>query len=254
MKKDSLGDRMKSYENCYRIKIPKKSNILMRIDGKSFHNFTKGMKIPYDEGLSDSMIHTMKFICENISGAKFAYTQSDEISILISDRDDIYTEPWFDNNLQKMASVGASMATASFNKKIEQYYPERGMAFFDSRVYVIPIEDVANYFIWRQQDATRNSIQMAARAAFSHKQCENKNQSQLQDMLMLEKNINWNDYPTRFKRGTAAYREPVKMSEEELNLYTKENKNLDVIRMKWFWNKDIPIFTQDRNFIERHLV
>lgn len=241
--KDSLGDRMKDYENCFRLKIPKKSNVMIRIDGKSFHTFTRKCDRPFDVKLSDAMINTMKSLCEEISGAKFGFTQSDEISILLSDRNDILTQPWFDNNLQKIVSISSSMATAYFNK----YYGSTDkFALFDSRVFVLPKEEITNYLIWRQQDATRNSKQMAARANFSHKQCDKKNCNTLQEMLFTEKGINWNDYPTRFKRGTSTYKES--------RTIVQNTGDEPIIRNCWVVDMETPIFTQDREFVEKHIV
>ena len=115
--KDDLGTRMKEfYENRYRIFLPRRTNVLIRIDGKAFHTYTRGLNKPYDDGLMEDMNETTKYLCENIQGAKMGYVQSDEISILITDYDDISTSAWFDNNIQKMCSIAASLATAKFNQ------------------------------------------------------------------------------------------------------------------------------------------
>jgi tRNA(His) 5'-end guanylyltransferase len=227
--KDSLGDRMKSYyEDRFRVNLPRRTNILIRLDGKAFHTYTKGLKRPFDDDFSSDMDETTRFLCENIQGAKIGYVQSDEISILITDYETLDTSPWFDNNLQKMCSVSASLATAKFNQlrmqrafsnidvdplkhgptaydmTISSNVLNKKLATFDSRVFIIPeAEEVVNYFIWRQQDATRNSISMAAQSEFSTKQLHGKSGSQMQDMMFTEKGVNWNDYPFRFKRGAA---------------------------------------------------
>ena len=117
MNKDNLGDRMKGYEDTFRYYLPKKTNLILRIDGKAFHSYTKNCKRPFDDNLMDDMNQTAIKLCEEIQGAKLAYVQSDEISILITDYDDIKTSAWFDNNLQKIVSVSASIATAEFNKQ-----------------------------------------------------------------------------------------------------------------------------------------
>lgn len=153
--KDDLGDRMKGYENAYRIKLPQRLPVVLRIDGKAFHTFTKGMKKPFDEGLSNAMWETTKFLCKNIQGAKIGYTQSDEITILLTNYEKLTTDAWFDNNLQKMCSVAASMATAKFNEEIHKVYPEKEFAMFDARAWVLPHNEVNNCFLWRQQDATK---------------------------------------------------------------------------------------------------
>ena len=289
-KTDNLGDRMKAfYEDRYRIFIPRRTNVLIRIDGKAFHTYTKGLKRPHDIGLSDDMDATTKYLCENIQGAKFGYVQSDEISILISDYKDITTDAWFDNNLQKMCSIAASMATAKFNqlRLIRQglEWKEKGydetlppeniknmkLATFDARVFVIPEqEEVVNYFIWRQQDATRNSISMAAQSMFSHKTLHGKSSTEMQDMMMLEKSTNWNDYSVRFKRGGGIIKTTtfyIKHKNEKGPGYlVKPELVEDAIRadkiaqtLPDYENKlyqrsswtavEIPIFSQDRNFI-----
>jgi len=234
-----LGDRMKGYENVSRFYLTKRMPAIIRIDGKSFHTYTKNLSKPWNQDFVSTMLETTKYLCENISGSKIAYWQSNEISILITDYDDINTQAWFDKNIQKIVSVSASIATASFNRLMEKYFCTiPSLAFFDSRVFVLPKEDVCNYFVWRQQDATRNSVQGLAQSNFSHKQLHSLNISQLQDKLMIEKNINWNDCLTWQKRGACA---------------VKENYFLEggVERSKWIIDWEIPIFTQDRNYIER---
>jgi tRNA(His) guanylyltransferase len=268
--KDNLGDRMKgNYEDRYRFLLPRRTNIIIRIDGKAFHSYTKGLKRPFDEGLLEDMDLTTKYLCENIQGAKFGYVQSDEISILITDYDDISTHAWFDNNLQKMCSIAASLATAKFNQlrmarkcwegnDIDGYLDRDDidkfkLAMFDARIFVIPeTEEVVNYFVWRQQDATRNSISMAAQSMFSHKELHGKSTSNMQDMLMLEKQTNWNDYPTRFKRGSAVIKvKTMKFVGEFVNdgkTHVIEDSDI-AIRSEWNADPETPIFTQDRNYI-----
>ena len=241
---DSLGDRMKAYENVSRIYLPRRLPVIIRVDGRAFHTFTRGFQRPFDSVLAVSMWETAKALCKEISGAKLAYTQSDEISVLVTNNDTLTTEPWFANNLQKIVSLSASVATRAFDnafqlkissyddsfKQFSTYFRVLHTATFDARAFILPPEEVCNYFIWRQQDAVRNSIQMAAQSVYSHKELQHKNQSDLQDMLM-EKGINWNDYEVWQKRGICV----VKASE-------------------WTVDYDIPIFTQDRNYIERWLV
>ena len=266
-KKDSLGDRMKSYEGISRIYLTKRVPVIIRIDGKAFHSFTKGFRRPFDEILIKAMQETAKYLCKNTMGCKIAYTQSDEISLLLEDYERVETQPWFENNLQKIVSISASMATMAFNrafadavnerysyytginadewtgsteefdKLFDNYFAKIGTAMFDSRVFILPKEEVCNYFIWRQQDATRNSIQMVAQSLFSHRQLQNKNCDQLQEMMFQEHNINWNDYPTVYKRGSCVTKEQ----------YTEN----DVTRSRWVVDTNIPIFTQDRNYIDR---
>lgn len=248
---DALGDRMKRYEDAYRVYLPRRLPVIIRVDGRAFHTFTRGFKRPFDSVLSAVMIKTAEALCKEISGAKLAYIQSDEISILVTNDDTTETQPWFDNNLQKLASLSASIATRAFdnafqvavsqyNESFEQftvYFRALHKATFDARAFILPPNEVTNYFIWRQQDATRNSIQMAARSVYSHKELQNKNTSDLQDMLM-EKGINWNDYETHQKRGACVVKEKVD----------------GVPHGKWTADLEIPIFTQDRDYIERRMV
>lgn len=218
--KDSLGDRMKDfYEDRFRYKLPRRTYTIIRIDGKAFHTYTRGLERPFDKGLMDDMDETTKYLCKNIQGVKFGYVQSDEISLLLTDFDDLQTDMWFDGNLQKMCSVAASMATSKFNQlrltrlakaklggvigpclyndEIEKFK----MAEFDARVFQVPSSiEVHNYFLWRQQDATRNSISSVAQSLYSHKELEKKDSDMKQEMI-FQKGINWNDYTPREKRG-----------------------------------------------------
>lgn len=246
---DSLGDRMKLYENVERKYLTRRMPTLIRLDGKSFHSFTSGFYRPFDGFFMSVMQETAKFLCENIQGCKLAYTQSDEITLLLTDYDNINTDAWFDKNVQKMCSVSASMATLAFNKYFhrirefkEVYQRKQFQAMFDSRVYNIPKEEVCNAFIWRQQDATRNAIQMVGQFNFSHKQLQGKNCNQIQEMLFQEKEINFNDIPTQCKRGVCIVRET----------YFKDEID-KVERSRWLVDREIPVFTQDRNYIERYL-
>ncbi len=195
----SLGDRMKEfYENIFRFKLPHKSYFLIRVDGKAFKTYTKGFQKPFDNHLIDTMNETCKYLCTKIQGAKLGFVQSDEISILLTDLDDIKTSLWFDGNIQKICSVSASLATGQFNSLINK----TEIAFFDARIMCIPSkEEVVNYFIWRQEDATRNSIQSVARAYCSHKECDNLNCNKLQELVFQKHRINWNDYDDGLKRG-----------------------------------------------------
>jgi tRNA(His) guanylyltransferase len=228
--KDDLGDRMKKqYEDRTRYSLPRRTYTIIRLDGKAFHTYTRGMKRPFDEDLIEVMNNVTIYLCENIQGCKLGYTQSDEISLLLTDFSTITTDAWFDGNIQKMVSVAASLATAKFNKEMEiirlsqlkNSYDKAGeeifpadieteiiiqpLAFFDSRVFTIPDPiEVENYFVWRQKDAVRNSISMHAQSLYSHKELHGKSQSDLQDMIH-DKGQNWNDLPDGFKRGRTIY-------------------------------------------------
>ena len=236
---DDFGKRMKTYENSYRFTLPRRMPVILRIDGCHFHTFTKGMDKPFDDKLIEAFWETCKFLGENIMGAKLIYHQSDEISILITNYDTIQTDSWFSNNLQKMASVSASMAAAKFNEVIRKSYPDKELAFFDSRAWVIPQDEVNNYFTWRQQDASKNSISMAAFANFAHKDLHGLSGNQLQEKLFSEKGINWDKFPTWKKRGACIIKKE----------YLKEN----AMRRRWETDLDIPLFSKDRNYVERYV-
>ena len=268
MFKDELGTRIKKYyEEVPKIKLMRRTPVIIRIDGRSFHSFTKKFQKPFDELLINAMQETMKYLCENIQGCVLGYTQSDEISLLLVDYKKLDSGSWFDYEVQKMCSIAASMATMAFNKffmfEFEEFDrwiyegnptdKERQLydvyydaickgAMFDARVFNIPKEEVTNYFLWRQLDATRNSIQMVGQAHFSHKELQNKTCNDIQDMLMVQKRINWNNLPTYQKRGSCAiyadYQNPKSLTEGD--------------RIKgWIIDKDIPIFKgKGRDYIE----
>jgi len=266
MDKTSLGDRMKEYENVTRNKLIRRTPVIIRLDGKAFSTLTSKMDKPYDNDFKDIMMKVSEYLVENIMGCKLAYVQSDEISLLLIDYNTLETEAWFDNNIQKIASVSASMATAKFNeiyRNISEIKKVVDFGLFDSRVFNLPKEEVCNYFIWRQNDATRNSIQGLGQKEFGHKEMHGKNTSQVQDKLMLEKNINWNDVDTYFKRGGCVYRgvnyqrivrsEPVY---DDPNSFVP-SKTIQVsgigYRREIIVDNDIPVFTQDREYIDMHI-
>jgi tRNA(His) 5'-end guanylyltransferase len=233
---DNLGTRMKEYyEAIPKFKLYRRTPVAIRIDGKAFHTFTRGFAKPFDEVLGNAMVRTMEYLCKNIQGCVFGYTQSDEITLLLIDYQTFETDAWFDYEVQKMCSISASMATMAFNRyfwdEYEKWYfdhidfpmefgcdevkpadrklndvyataAERG-GMFDARCFNIPKEEVCNCVYWRQLDATRNSIQMVGQANFSHNELQGKSCNEIQDMLHEQRGINWNDFPTRWKRGVA---------------------------------------------------
>jgi tRNA(His) guanylyltransferase len=247
MSKDSLGDRMKMYEQISNRFLVKKIPILIRIDGKSFHKWTKGLERPFDVKLKSCMRYATYKLCKDICGARFGYTQSDEISILIIDYQDIKSESWFNYKANKIESISASICTASFNKVcsdiLSEHFKRRGPAIFDARAWNLPVEEVSNYILWRERDCERNSISMLAQSYFSHKELMRKKNSEKQNMLMCLKNINWNDIPTEYKRGTSLYKvkKRVKSSQGE------------AIRNVWVIDKEMPIISKNRNYVERWL-
>lgn len=225
-KKDSLGDRMKkNYEEAYKIYLPMRIPVIIRLDGKNFHTFTRKMERPFDEGFILSMAELSGYLYKEIQGAVFCYTQSDEISILVHNYKRLTSDSYYANEIQKMVSISAGLASAFMSHRYGQ------IVSFDSRTFVLPESEVVNYFIWRQQDASRNSIQMLGRAHYSHKELNKKNTKDIHEMLH-QKGVNWNDLDDYKKRGFAVY----KTSEVEGHV-----------------DLSIPIFTQDREFIQKHL-
>lgn len=200
--KDSLGDRMKgNYEDRTRIKLPRRTYTIIRIDGKTFHSYTRGLGRPFDDDFMSDMVETARFLLENIQGTKAGYVQSDEISLLLTDFDDEGTEAWFDGNLLKVASVSASMATAQFN----QLRPGK-MAFFDSRAFTIPDPvEVMNYFRWRYKDAQRNSVSMMAQAHFKHSELQGKSSSEMRDLLS-QAGTPWESLHSTKRNGTSLFK------------------------------------------------
>lgn len=250
MKGKKLQDRMKEYENVTRNYLMRRQPVIIRIDGKAFHSFTAGFVKPYDSILIYAMNETAKKLCKNIQGCKMAYVQSDEISLLLTDYDDINTESWFNKNMQKIVSVSASMATLYFNKYFQEKVKELNLensiynkrintALFDSRVFLLPNSEVCNYFIWRQQDCTRNSIESVGRTYFTDSELFQKNCNEIQDMLFKEKNINWNDYDVYLKRGRCIAK-------------TKTYDN-NTHRPDYIIDNNIPVFSKDRDYIEKYV-
>ena len=290
--KDELGSRMKeNYENRAKTSLLRRTPVAIRIDGKAFHTFTRNFEKPFDRVLMDSMQSTMKYLCENIPGCVFGYTQSDEITLILTDYKKLSSDAWFDYEVQKVSSISASMATMAFNRYFEKNvkefakkygYPNPGCAkyesiiatyrkaiekgaMFDARCFNIPKEEVTNLVYWRQQDASKNSVQMVARAYFPHKELQNKNTSQMQDMLFTLKGVNWNDYPTDCKRGSccvkADYFEPsedgkdVRYPEGCSDPYEDDEVEYGTWKTRWVVDKEIPIFKgEKRDYIESRIV
>lgn len=256
MSRDNLGDRMKSYyEDRTKTYLPRRSDVIIRIDGCHFHTFTKGFRKPFDSLLTEAMQNTAFKLAKNIQGCKLAYVQSDEISLWLTDYDTLETDAWFDNSVQKICSVTASMATMYFNASFRELIQdellkelETGVdasegackshivsrdtgAIFDARCFVLPHNEVCNYFIWRQQDAVRNSINSVGQHYFTNKELNGKNTDEVKDML-TRKGINWYSFTPSEKSGTCIKRSIVEESRS------------------WSIDLDTPIFTEQRNYIE----
>lgn len=242
-----LDERMKKYEYVTRHYLMCRTPVIIRIDGKAFHTFTRGMKKPFDLVFMESMQDTMKYLCENVQGCVLGYTQSDEISLLLLDYENLESCAWFDNNLNKIVSITSSMASVYFkdifyrnmfkycieNENDKEYNnllenKSNSLQFFDSRAFNLQKEEVNNYFIWRQQDAIKNAIQMVGRAYFNHKQLENKNGKAIINMLDSV-GINYHSFLTCEKRGTCCIK-------------TEQG---------WIIDTEIPIFKDNKDYIEK---
>jgi tRNA(His) 5'-end guanylyltransferase len=272
--KDALGNRMKeNYENRTRYCLPRRTYTILRLDGCHFHTYTRGLRKPFDKGLYEDIDNAIIAILSELQGAVLAYTQSDEISLLLTDFSQPSTDAWFDGNLQKMVSVSASVMTAHFNKfrwarmidsvglknelddpcftidraNFETYASEK-IAYFDSRAFTIPDRvEVMNYFRWRQQDCIRNSVSMVAQANFSHKELNGKSQSDMHEMLH-RKGINWaTDFTDGQKNGRIITKETYKVDVPEMWQKLHEGQALEQIqteRTRWA-SKDAWVFTKD---------
>lgn len=250
--KDALGDRMKHrYENRFRFSLPRRTYTIVRVDGRAFHTFTRGMERPFDKHLADAMDRTAQVLCAECQGAQLAFVQSDEISVLLTDFDKIDTEAWFDGNVQKIASIAASTATAAFDSSRWTTGPG---PTFDARCFTIPDPtEVENYFIWRQQDAVRNSIAMAAQACFSPKQLHGKSAGDMQEMLFSEHGINWDGYPVGFKRGRAVLSETTTESLQYVDRRTGETRSVEGVEHRAWTVVEPPTFTQEREWLRARI-
>lgn len=249
MVKDSLGDRMKAYEDIFNSKLLKRMPVILRLDMCHGHTFTKGFEKPFDSIFMKTMQMTMKSLCENVGNCVFGYTQSDEITLVLVDYKTYDTSAWFDNRVEKFCSVSASMASRFFNKffidivgnKMSEnkgdidyslYCKRFFTADFDCRAFNVPKEDVSNCILWRQKDAERNSIQMLAQSLYRHKELQGINVKDLQNKMFEEKGVNWNDLPAYKRRGTAC----IKVEDQG-----------------WILDLEMPIITQDRDYIDKFI-
>lgn len=236
-----------NYENKTKAKLLRRTPVIIRLDDKAFHTFTKGFKKPFDDILTDVMQQTMLILCKEIQGCVLGYTQSDEITLVLIDYGKLKTAAWFNYDVQKLCSVSASIATLAFNMcfmsimtrhpmHIDDPHVKAAMkgALFDSRCFNVPKEEVANCILWRQQDAIRNSINSVGQANFSYKELQGLSINQILEKLLKEKQLNWNSLPIHLQIGSC---------------YIKGN--IDGID-SWFIDTEIPIFKgKDRDYIEK---
>ena len=221
----------KNYEDPFRIYLPRRLPLVIRLDGRAFHTLTRGLNKPWDKLFMDAMDYTALGLAQEVQTTVLILVQSDELSLLLHNYKQLNSEAWFDNNLQKIVSISASVASTLFSEYWSDFIGCKARAYFDSRAFVLPEAEVNNYFYWRQQDATRNAIQMLGQAHFSHKQLQNKSCNDIQEMLWQEHKINFNDLEPYYKRGRCV---------------VKGDNG-------WYIDHNIPIFSQDPNYIEQWL-
>ena len=215
LNKDTLGDRVKRYESVSKLLLTRRTPVIVRVDGKAFHTFTRGCNKPYDKDILKSMVYAANQTAKQMQGFKLAYIQSDEASFLLTDYDTLETGAWFDYELSKIVSITASLFTAYFNKYWQQTLSnKRGVgvneiqrikhlqkvALFDARAFNVPQDDWQNVFIWRQRDWERNSIQMLARSLFSYKELHGENTAGLHQLIQGA-GKDWNELEDVFKYG-----------------------------------------------------
>lgn len=243
----SLGARMKCYESAARTVLPQRLPLIIRCDGKSFGTYTKGCEKPFDKNFGDIMVNVATSLCKEIQGAQMAYVQSDEVSVLVHSYKKLNSSPWFDNQVQKIVSVAASIASVTMSlESWRMFSPQTGhihrntrAAHFDARAFVLPEAEACNYFVWRQQDAVRNSVQMLARSLYSHKECTDKDVNELREMC-LAAGKDWNDIDVRWQRGACVVR-------------SEWWETDDAGHRGWKTDLNIPLFSQDRSYVERLL-
>ena len=277
---DDLGIRMKTfYESTPKIHLMHRCPVAIRIDGRAFHTFTKGFQKPFDEILMKSMQETMQYLCENIQGCVFGYTQSDEITLILVDYKNLTSAAWFDYDVQKVCSIAASMATMAFNKffyeNVKNYIrnimpniltplaetymkaADKG-AIFDARCFNIPKEEVANLIYWRQLDAMRNSVQAVGQANFSHKELQSKSCADIKEMLK-EKGVDWDSLPLEYQRGSCCVKNVITVKKEQIVFPSGKKTIVPTVRLRdtskleraWVIDKEIPIFKgEGRKYIE----
>jgi tRNA(His) guanylyltransferase len=266
-KKDALGDRMKgSYEDRTRFFLPRRTYTILRVDGRAFHTWTRGLSKPYDNEMMACMDAAGAALCNEVAGAKFAFTQSDEISVLITDFENEASQSWFDGNIQKTVSVASSIASTAFNLKVMELkggefeiplWKKKPNAVFDARAFTIPdYIEVENYFVWRQGDARRNSVTLLASNYASAKQLHGKSESDRQEIIHAAGD-NWAKHPVRFKHG-AVTRKVVSVDIEitPLNPRFVPKSPDPIVRSSWELDEKTPVFTRNReylrNLIPRH--
>lgn len=202
--KDQMGDRMKFYESVEaQRKLDPSLPIMCRLDGRGFSSFTRGMTRPFDTRMQLLMQMTARHLVE-LTNAKLGYTQSDEISLVLFNKSE-NSESFFGARVQKICSTLSAVASVYFNSILPSYFPDKVLLLptFDCRVWSVPtLVEAANTILWRQLDCQKNSVSMAARSVFSHKQCHGLNTREMKEKMLTEAKVDWNQFPDAFTHGT----------------------------------------------------
>jgi tRNA(His) guanylyltransferase len=231
---DTLGDKFKAFENASKTRLDRLQPVVIRLDGKAFHTLTRTCAKPYDVNFVRSMRSATQFLCENVQGCRLAYTQSDEISLLLIAYQNEFTHAWFDYQMQKICSVAASFCAVAFNQVWQKYAPSLG--YFDARAFNLPKENVNSYFVWRQNDCVRNSILSLGHANYSNKQLHKMKAVEIKELLTT-KNIHWENEPSFFTHGSTFMKET----------YAKG----ETMRTRWVVDEDSPLFVEDKNYVNK---
>lgn len=277
---------MGKQKNFYRNRLPEPENnfcsimkhrkpIMLRVEGKSFRVFTQGLEKPFDYVLMETMLDTMKYLCEHIPGCVFGYTQSDEIVLILSNDTAFVTDTWLKYSIQEISNATSSMATLAFNMffrdnaeaalqyadtessiercmdfNFRQYEKKFDTARFDACGLFIPQEEICNCLISCQRDAIYNSIISVGQANFSQEQLHGKHYIMIKDMLWSEKRIKWDDFPSIYKKGSCCY-----CNTGQITGFDPQNdgRSVDVTRNIWVIDREIPFFSKERNFVEQKL-
>lgn len=231
---DPLGDRMKGYERTFRMTLPAKSYSVLRLDGRHFSSWTRGLNRPYDLTMVQAMSDATLALAQDVHGAVLGYTQSDEITIVFTDLRSEHTQPWFGGQVQKIVSIAASLVTGVFGR----HFPDRPLAQFDARVFTVPNPiEVANAVYWRQADCERNAVSMIASHFFSAAQLHGKNVAQRRQML-ADAGVDLDSFDSRFMHGQLISKQTTSAAVTYTHKRTGENVTLPAVQRSE-WRSDV---------------
>ena len=240
---ESFGDRMKAYELPTRILLPRRSYTVLRVDGRAFHTYLKNARKPFDGAFIHAMGKVAEALCAEITGAVLAYAQSDEVSVLYTDFRNPAAEPWFGGVAAKQVSIAASLATYVLGNSYSP--PGGGRPLFDARVFTLPTRrDVADYFVWRQADALRNSVSMAAQAYFTPEQLHGMKASEVKELLRTTAAADWDGYRPECRLGQVTTRTSTEKTTVWTDPHSGAEQTTTTTRSVWT-TRAAPRFTTD---------